>query len=72
MIRSQIPLVADLPVGRNLQDHIYPGGVHFTIDKPVSLTQKRIFTLKNLLKYFSKGSGKLAIKLNLMSRHPNT
>lgn len=53
----QIPVVADLPVGHNLQDHIYPGGVHFTIDKPVSLTQKRIFTLKNLISYFSKGIG---------------
>lgn len=55
-----IPLVSDLPVGHNLQDHIYPGGIHFTIDKPVSLNQKRIFTVKNLVSYFSKGLGPLA------------
>lgn len=50
-------MVADLPVGRNLQDHIYPGGIHFTINKPVSLTQKRIFTLENIIKYYTKGIG---------------
>lgn len=59
LISLQIPLVADLPVGLNLQDHIYPGGIHFTIDKPVSLAQERIFTPKNLLDYFTKGIGEL-------------
>lgn len=53
----QIPIVADLPVGHNLQDHIYPGGIHFSIDKPVSLTRKRIFTVKNLFTYLTKGIG---------------
>lgn len=56
--------MADLPVGHNLQDHIYPGGVHFTINKPVSLTQKRIFTIENLIKYFTKGIGKLCAMID--------
>lgn len=30
-----LPVVADLPVGQNLQDHIAPGGIHFTM-KPGS------------------------------------
>lgn len=55
-----IPVVADLPVGLNLQDHIYPGGIHFTIDQPVSLNQKRIFSLKNIVDYFVKGLGPMA------------
>lgn len=29
--RFDIPVVADLPVGHNLQDHISPGGIHFTM-----------------------------------------
>lgn len=58
--RLGIPVVADLPVGMNLQDHIYPGGIHFAIDQPVSLTQKRIFTIENILKYYTKGVGPLA------------
>lgn len=31
----KIPVVANLPVGQNLQDHISPGGIHFTM-KPGS------------------------------------
>lgn len=58
-----IPLVADLPVGHNLQDHIYPGGIHFTINRPVSLTTRRIFTPSNMLKYFIKGRGKYSSAL---------
>lgn len=76
-----VPLVADLPVGRNLQDHIYPGGIHFSINKPVSLTSKRIFTPKNLLHYFKWGSGPLAstgvdglafVSTKLVREHPRT
>lgn len=29
--RLKIPVIADLPVGQNLQDHISPGGIHFTM-----------------------------------------
>lgn len=59
-LARQIPVVADLPVGRNLQDHIYPGGVHFAIDQPLALTQRRIFTIDNIVKYYTKGAGPLA------------
>lgn len=41
--RLGIPLVADLPVGSNLQDHIYPS-VYFDIDKPVSILQRDVVT----------------------------
>ncbi|XP_053203388.1 glucose dehydrogenase [FAD, quinone]-like [Panonychus citri] len=54
-----IPLVADLPVGDNLQDHIYPGGIHFTIDAKTSLIQRRVVTLPNILTYFASGRGPL-------------
>ena len=53
-----IPLVANLPVGNNLQDHIYPG-VHFTVDEKVSLIQRRVVNLPNILKYFASGRGLL-------------
>lgn len=35
LVQLAIPLIADLPVGLNLQDHISPGGIHFTM-KPGS------------------------------------
>lgn len=49
--------MADLPVGENLHDHIYSGGVHFTVKDPVSLTQQGVFTATNLMKYFTQGKG---------------
>ncbi|CAK9250114.1 unnamed protein product, partial [Sphagnum jensenii] len=54
-----IEVVADLPVGLNLQDHIYPGGVHFTCDGKYSLVQRRIVSLPNIISYFSSGRGPL-------------
>jgi choline dehydrogenase-like flavoprotein len=53
-----IPVVADLPVGLNLQDHIYPA-VPFKIDRKVSLVQRRVVTLPNLVSYLSLGRGPL-------------
>ena len=55
-----IPVIADLPVGQNLQDHIYPGGAHFTVNQK-SLVLKRIFTIPNFIEYFTRGRGKLQI-----------
>ncbi|UYV79105.1 hypothetical protein LAZ67_17001141 [Cordylochernes scorpioides] len=54
-----IPVVSDLPVGLNLQDHIYPGGVHFLIDQPISIIQPRVFNLVEITKYLSMGKGPL-------------
>lgn len=56
-----IPVIADLPVGDNLQDHIYPGGIHFATDHPVSIVEERIrFAVpQNLVKYFTVGKGPL-------------
>ena len=56
----QIPVKADLPVGKNLQDHIYPGGIHFTINKPYSISHAAAFTMPNLMKYFKYGEGPLS------------
>lgn len=36
-----IPLVADLAVGSNLQDHISPGGIHFTLTSGTGLLDSR-------------------------------
>ena len=55
---SQIPVIQDLPVGYNLQDHIGTGGIVFTINKPVSLVQTRYENIPSILKYAMFGSGK--------------
>ncbi|CAN7939647.1 unnamed protein product [Ixodes hexagonus] len=56
-----IPVVADLPVGSNLQDHIFPGGVNFLLDKPVSVVQSRMFTISEVTGYFNTGRGPLTL-----------
>lgn len=53
----QIPLVADLPVGENLQDHIYAGGIHFSINQPVTLSHANSFNVANLMRYYRLGQG---------------
>lgn len=57
LLSHGIPVVADLPVGHNLQDHIYPGGVHFTVNAPISLIQRRVVNIPNIISYFSAGRG---------------
>lgn len=52
-----IPVIANLPVGLNLQDHIYPGGIHFKINQRITLVQRRVVNLPNIIAYFSKGRG---------------
>uniref|UniRef100_A0A6G1SCW9 Glucose dehydrogenase n=1 Tax=Aceria tosichella TaxID=561515 RepID=A0A6G1SCW9_9ACAR len=54
-----IPVVSNLPVGQNLQDHLYPGGMHFTIGNEFSLVQRRVVTFSNFLRYFTQGRGPL-------------
>ncbi|XP_064490285.1 glucose dehydrogenase [FAD, quinone]-like isoform X1 [Ornithodoros turicata] len=56
-----IPVISDLPVGYNLQDHIYPGGVNFLVDAPVTMLQPRVFTLREIIKYLSIGKGPLTV-----------
>ncbi|KAG0422455.1 hypothetical protein HPB47_001720 [Ixodes persulcatus] len=56
-----IPVVADLPVGSNLQDHIFPGGVNFLLDQPVSVVQSRMFTIPEVFNYLTTGTGPLTL-----------
>lgn len=51
-----IPVVANLPVGRNLQDHIYTG-IHFVINDHTTLQQRKISNIPNIINYFAGGRG---------------
>lgn len=53
----QIPLVADLPVGEHLQDHVFVDGIEFEIDDPISITDQLVNSLKANVDYevFKKG-----------------
>lgn len=54
-----IQVLRDAPVGENLQDHIYAGGMHFTIGNEFSLLQRRVVNFRNLMRYFTQGRGPL-------------
>ncbi|XP_023228519.1 glucose dehydrogenase [FAD, quinone]-like [Centruroides sculpturatus] len=59
--KFKIPVVSDLPVGLNLQDHILTLGVDFLIDKPVSINALHVSSPFNVLSYFKYGSGPLTL-----------
>ena len=50
-----IKVIADLPVGENLQDHAVSAGLTFVIDQPYSILEDRIFNLPTILNYTAYG-----------------
>ncbi|XP_023244599.1 glucose dehydrogenase [FAD, quinone]-like isoform X1 [Centruroides sculpturatus] len=52
-----IPVISDLAVGYNLQDHIYPLGLSFLLEKPVSNVFYRMFNAVNGVRFFVSGKG---------------
>jgi len=57
-MKMQIKPKVDLPVGKNLLDHIAAIILPFIINKPESLIPGRDFGLKTFTDYFGKGVGK--------------
>ncbi|XP_012274565.1 glucose dehydrogenase [FAD, quinone] [Orussus abietinus] len=52
-----VRVLKDLPVGRNLQDHVGMGGLTFLVDKPVSIVQDRFHAAPVTLHYVANGRG---------------
>lgn len=59
--KHKIPLVKDLQVGENLQDHIGLGGLTFMVNQPVSVVENRLHTMTTVLEYAVLGQGPLTI-----------
>ncbi|CAH1107809.1 unnamed protein product [Psylliodes chrysocephalus] len=59
--KHKIPVIQDLKVGHNLQDHIGLGGLTFLINKPESITLDRIYSVGTLMQYVLFGGGPLTI-----------
>lgn len=59
--KHKIPLIQDLKVGYNLQDHVGLGGLTFLINKPVSITLERVYAVSPVLQYAIFGGGPLTI-----------
>ncbi|XP_076299312.1 uncharacterized protein LOC143218163 [Lasioglossum baleicum] len=52
-----IPVIKDLRVGDNLQDHVGMGGLTFLIDKPVAIVQNRLQAAPITMHYVANGRG---------------
>ncbi|XP_063219270.1 glucose dehydrogenase [FAD, quinone] [Bacillus rossius redtenbacheri] len=61
LLKLNIPVVQDLQVGHNLQDHIGLGGFTFIINKSVSLVQSRYENVLSVLNYAMFGDGPLTV-----------
>ncbi|XP_001947912.2 glucose dehydrogenase [FAD, quinone]-like [Acyrthosiphon pisum] len=56
-----IPIISNLDVGKNLQDHIGLGGLTFLTNQQVSLTHKRVQNLDTVFSYAQMRQGLLTI-----------
>ncbi|XP_014605259.1 PREDICTED: glucose dehydrogenase [FAD, quinone]-like [Polistes canadensis] len=52
-----IPVISDLRVGDNLQDHVGLGGLYFTVNKSVTIKQSNVLSLPSFLNYLTKENG---------------
>ena len=52
-----IPVIQDLRVGHNLQDHISVGGLTFLVNEEIALVQSRLNNISNILEYVIFGEG---------------
>lgn len=57
----KIPVIQNLKVGENLQDHIGLGGFTFMINQEVSLVQSRYENVPAVLRYATLGDGPLTV-----------
>lgn len=55
--KFNIPILRDLPVGENLQDHVGMGGLTFRVDKPISIVQDRFQAFPMTMEYVMRGRG---------------
>ncbi|XP_046414122.1 glucose dehydrogenase [FAD, quinone]-like [Neodiprion fabricii] len=52
-----VPVLMDLKVGDNLQDHVAMGGLTFLVDKPVAIVQDRFSPIGLTMRYLVEGAG---------------
>ncbi|KAH8411365.1 hypothetical protein KR215_002837 [Drosophila sulfurigaster] len=55
-----IPVISDLPVGNNMQDHVGLGGLTFVIDAPLTVTRSRFQTIPVAMEYIMRERGPMS------------
>ncbi|GJQ78196.1 hypothetical protein Trydic_g2525 [Trypoxylus dichotomus] len=59
--KFKIPVIQNLKVGENLQDHVALGGLTFVIDEPISLRLERVSGIRTVMNYAALGDGPLTV-----------
>ncbi|KAB0791777.1 hypothetical protein PPYR_03577 [Photinus pyralis] len=57
LTQMKIPVLKNLRVGENLQDHVAMGGLTFMVDKPIAIVQDRFQAFGMTMKYVIGGKG---------------
>ena len=52
-----IPVIRNLSVGHNLQDHLIVGGITFSLNEEISLIESRLYDIRHVLEYDILGTG---------------
>lgn len=58
----QIPVIQDLRVGYNLQDHSVVNGLDFTVNRPITMSESSVQQPRYMLEYFFKGRGPFTMR----------
>ncbi|XP_073948384.1 glucose dehydrogenase [FAD, quinone]-like isoform X2 [Choristoneura fumiferana] len=61
LTKHRIPVIQNLKVGQNLQDHVALGGLAFTINKDISIVENRLQSVSTMMEYAVLGNGPLTI-----------
>lgn len=59
--KFNIPVIQDLKVGYNLQDHVAFNGLEFLVDQPVTISEGNVQNPIHVLNYVFRGSGPYTI-----------
>lgn len=57
----EIPVIQNLRVGENLQDHVGVGGLAFMVNQEVSMVETRLHSINAVLQYAIFGTGPLTV-----------
>ncbi|XP_043597207.1 glucose dehydrogenase [FAD, quinone]-like [Bombus pyrosoma] len=61
LLKHGIPVIQDLRVGHNLQDHVGVGGLSFLVNEEITLVESRIYNIQDMLGYTIFGDGPLTL-----------
>lgn len=61
LVEHGIPVIQDLKVGHNLQDHVGLGGLAFRVNSEISMVEKRLHNVQAVIQYALLGDGPLTV-----------